>query len=189
MSALDAHAFLAVYGRVGDAGLLYWIMVALSAVGSGWILVLALPLAARREVRRELVAFAVVVAASAVVVALVKAGVGRARPFVALAGVTPRFFDRVQDPSFPSGHAAGSFTVLAYGATRFAEAVRTSKAARAGLAVATLVAAGVAASRVALGFHYPFDVLAGSLVGIGFGAWGARATEPLRSSPRDRSRH
>ena len=59
------------------------------------------------------------------------------------------------DPSFPSDHAAVAFAI-AFGVLAFSR--------RAGilfLAAATLISL----SRIALGLHYPSDVLAGALVG------------------------
>jgi len=64
------------------------------------------------------------------------------------------------DPSFPSDHAAAAFSIA------FAILALSR---RAGLAF-VVVAALIAASRVALGLHYPSDVLAGAVVG-----WSAAA--------------
>ena len=64
--------------------------------------------------------------------------------------------------SFPSGHAvlvAAAATVLA-----------ASDLPRRGRAAAVTLAVGVALSRVAVGHHWPSDVLAGALLGVGVGA-------------------
>jgi undecaprenyl-diphosphatase len=59
------------------------------------------------------------------------------------------------DPAFPSGHAATSFagaTMLSAFAPRYR-------------VVFFLLAAGIAFSRVYVGVHWPFDVLAGAALG------------------------
>jgi undecaprenyl-diphosphatase len=61
------------------------------------------------------------------------------------------------DPSFPSGHAATSFagaTMLSFFAPRYR-------------VLFFLLAAGIACSRVYVGVHWPFDVLAGAALGAG----------------------
>jgi len=64
---------------------------------------------------------------------------------------------RTTDPSFPSDHAAAAFAI-AFAVLAFSR--------RAGIAF-LVAAALIALSRVALGMHYPSDVLAGALVGFG----------------------
>jgi len=72
---------------------------------------------------------------------------------------------------FPSGHALK--TTVVYGGAAFALDVWDR---RDRLAVAGVVATLVAASRVVLGVHYTVDVVAGSLVGVGFLAVAIRLT-------------
>lgn len=62
---------------------------------------------------------------------------------------------RTADPSFPSDHAAAAFAIAV------AVFAFSRRAGGALLAVAVLIAV----SRVALGVHYPVDVLAGAAVG------------------------
>ena len=67
---------------------------------------------------------------------------------------------RTADASFPSGHSASSFaaaTATAAFYPRVAPLVYT-------------LATGVAASRVHLGHHFPSDVIAGGVIGIGLGS-------------------
>jgi undecaprenyl-diphosphatase len=96
----------------------------------------------------------------------------RVRPYLAHADVITPVGYRFTDSSFPSSHAASTaaiVTVFGHGYRRFA------------------VPAGVFAlvmclSRVHNGMHYPTDVLAGSLLGLGYAAlairwaWGAPAS-------------
>lgn len=84
----------------------------------------------------------------------------RPRPFTAHPVLTHLLSAPSLDPSFPSDHAAVA-TAIAFAVLAFSR--------RAGLlflATATLIAL----SRVALGMHYPSDVLAGMVVG-----WAAAA--------------
>ena len=79
----------------------------------------------------------------------------RPRPFVTHQAFTHLLSAPSPDPSFPSDHAAVAFAI-AFGVLAFSR--------RAGilfLAAATLISL----SRIALGLHYPSDVLAGALVG------------------------
>ncbi len=93
--------------------------------------------------------------AADVAAAVIKSAVGEERP--AFRYPHPRALVHVpHDGSFPSGHAATSFacaTVLARAAPRLAVPLY-------------VLAAAIAYSRVYVGVHYPFDVVAGAALGI-----------------------
>ncbi|HET7507072.1 MAG TPA: phosphatase PAP2 family protein [Solirubrobacterales bacterium] len=81
--------------------------------------------------------------------------VDRARPFVADPHGVHLFTAHAPDPGFPSDHATAAFAIAA--------AVFLRKP---GWGIAALVAATVlSVGRVALGVHYPSDVLAGAALG------------------------
>ena len=67
---------------------------------------------------------------------------------------------RTTDASFPSGHSASSFAAATALSAFYP---KTS-------ALAFTLAAGVGASRVHLGHHFPGDVAVGAVIGIGSGA-------------------
>ena len=104
-----------------------------------------------------------------------KSVVQRPRPCIAL-GIPLR--DGIVDPatySFPSGHSAASFLAAWVLGARFPR-LRLPLLALAGL---------VAASRVALGAHYPTDVAAGAVLGSVLGialarTFGLRPDDDLR---------
>jgi undecaprenyl-diphosphatase len=80
----------------------------------------------------------------------------RPRPFTAHPALTHVLSARTTDPSFPSDHAAAAFAIAfaVFAFSRWGGALF--------LGTATLIAL----SRIALGMHYPSDVLAGMLVGL-----------------------
>jgi undecaprenyl-diphosphatase len=81
--------------------------------------------------------------------------VDRARPFVADPHGVHLFTAHAADPGFPSDHATAAFAI--------AVAILLRKR---GWGIAALVAAAVlSVGRVALGVHYPSDVLAGAALG------------------------
>lgn len=81
--------------------------------------------------------------------------VDRARPFVADPHGVHLFSSHAADPGFPSDHATAAFAI--------AVAILLRKR---GWGVAALVAATVlAVGRVALGVHFPSDVLGGAVLG------------------------
>ncbi|HWB70253.1 MAG TPA: phosphatase PAP2 family protein [Solirubrobacterales bacterium] len=95
--------------------------------------------------------------------------VDRARPFVIDSGGVHLFSGHAADPGFPSDHATASFAI----ATAIFLRHR-----RWGL-VALTAAAVLSVGRVALGIHFPSDVLAGAALGAAAALvlWEAR---PLR---------
>ncbi|MGH2902670.1 MAG: phosphatase PAP2 family protein [Solirubrobacteraceae bacterium] len=136
--------------------------------GSLWLLVpLALAccvLLVRAGLPRQAAAVALSLAGACLISDLVKVLVGRPRPSV-------EHLQTVAGASFPSGHSiqAGAFwfsLVLAIRAAGVAP-VRVRRAA----ALAALIVLAVALSRVYLGVHYPSDVIAGVLLGIGWAVY------------------
>lgn len=79
----------------------------------------------------------------------------RPRPYVAHAADAHLFIDRSHDPSFPSDHATAAFAIAV------ALLLRHRKAGWLALAMAAVLSV----ARVAVGTHYPSDVLAGAAIG------------------------
>jgi undecaprenyl-diphosphatase len=95
--------------------------------------------------------------------------VDRARPFVADPHGVHLFSGHAADPGFPSDHATAAFAIAV------AILLRKRGWGIAALALATVLSVG----RVALGVHYPSDVLAGAA--LGSAAALALWAPPLRS--------
>jgi undecaprenyl-diphosphatase len=83
--------------------------------------------------------------------------IDRSRPFVVHPGGVHLFSGHAADPGFPSDHATGAFAVA------MAIYLRDRRWGSVALVAATLLAIG----RVAIGVHFPSDVLAGAVLGCG----------------------
>ncbi len=83
--------------------------------------------------------------------------VDRARPFAVDPGGVHLFSGHAADPGFPSDHATASFAI----------AIAIFLRNRRWGVVALIAAAVLSVGRVAIGVHYPSDVLAGSALGAG----------------------
>jgi len=119
------------------------------------------------------------------------------RPFLALGA---EHLNVVGTPlsagSMPSGHSAMAFAMLAVLVAerrRFAErsAVDGWLTSNCGLAVVALLAFGIALSRLAVGAHWPADILVGGGLGLVFGglaphAWPVGAMTRVLSRPAGR---
>jgi undecaprenyl-diphosphatase len=132
---------------------------------------------ARRGALRGLVALSV---ASATVNVLSKRAVGRVRPDADLTPLIRRLRVAPRTTSFPSGHSAS--------AAAFATGVLL-ESPLAGAPIAVLAAA-VATSRVAVGVHYPSDVVAGVGIGVAAGLvtqtwWPRRPLLPATALTRE----
>jgi undecaprenyl-diphosphatase len=79
----------------------------------------------------------------------------RPRPYIAHPGDAHLFIAASHDPSFPSDHATAAFAIAVALLLRHR---------RAGI-LALVMAVTVSVARVAVGTHYPGDVLAGALLG------------------------
>jgi len=179
---LDEQAFLAVNRALsGDAAAAFF--SAVSWLGNGAVLAaIIVPLLfafAREALKSHLLPMVLAVAVGGLAVFAVKIACDRPRPpvhFAAL-GVEVRAPDGVPpDSSFPSGHAQTAFAAAVYLALLF------PRGALAFIALAAL--AGL--SRVALGVHYPSDVIAGAALGSALSIAAfliARRIEQRRASP------
>jgi undecaprenyl-diphosphatase len=83
--------------------------------------------------------------------------VDRARPFVADPGGVHQFAHHAADAGFPSDHATASFAIAT------AILLRNRRWGLVAIALATVLCL----TRVAIGVHYPSDVLAGAALGAG----------------------
>jgi undecaprenyl-diphosphatase len=108
-----------------------------------------------RSWRRAAAAAALSAGLALVVAKVISELVDRARPFVVDPNGVHLFSGHAADPGFPSDHATGAFAV--------AMAIYLRK--RSWGVVALLAAAVLAVGRVAIGVHFPSDVLAGAVLG------------------------
>lgn len=120
----------------------------------------------RRAALRGIASLAV---ASAAINTVGKGTVRRQRPVLDMVPVIRQLKRQPFTTSFPSGHAAS--------AAAFATGVALES--KSWGAVVAPVAAAVAASRVYTGVHYPSDVLAGAVLGVG-AAFALRGVVPTR---------
>lgn len=138
-----------------------WLLSAAGTAGTMWLAMAAVMAAWQPRLRGA--AWQVVLAMVLsywVVDGMAKPFVARSRPFVAAHSTSGVIGHVPETTSFPSGHAASAFAgafVLGCAWPR----------RRAWL---FLLAALIAVSRVYIGVHYPLDVAAGTLVGLGIGA-------------------
>lgn len=140
------------------ARVLTWAGSAFLLVGLALIVCLAL---GRADLHREALAVALSLGGAMLIAAWVKLLVSRPRPSV-------EHLQAVTGWSFPSGHAtqAGAFWFSLVLVLHAAGAPPMTTGVAAGLAL--LIILVVAASRVYLGVHYPSDVAAGVLLGMGW---------------------
>ena len=108
-----------------------------------------------RSWRRAAVAAALSAGLALLVGKVISELVDRSRPFVVDPSGVHLFSGHAADPGFPSDHATGAFAV--------AMAIYLRK--RSWGVVALLAAALLSVGRVAIGVHFPSDVLAGAVVG------------------------
>jgi undecaprenyl-diphosphatase len=158
MLALDR--FLRAWVVAHRSGALDTIMSILSLVGRGGMVWLGLGAAIAIRRRRLALFTSVLLAvllASALTDNVLKPLFSRERPYVSMSGGV--IGARPEGASFPSGHSANAF----------AGAFVLSRVAAPAAVVWWAFAAMIAYSRVYLGVHYPLDVIAGALVGIGCG--------------------
>jgi undecaprenyl-diphosphatase len=139
----DVLQFIALYGQFFFVALLAGLFLARGK----W---------ASRNARHGVVA-AGLSAALALGIAQVLASLWeRPRPYVAHPDDSTLFIAPSHDPSFPSDHATAAFAIA------MAIWLRNRRAGE----VAFAMAGVLAISRVAVGTHYPSDVLAGAAIGI-----------------------
>lgn len=176
VTEIDIRLFLAVHHALSG-----WLvpMVALSAIGGGWGSVAVLPLAASARTRHVGRSLALVLVLTALIVFAAKRVFARVRPCFCLANIRAVAGDAPTDFSFPSGHAAGSFAFAIFlgillTKTTPEHADRRERVLRWSLAgLLVCLASGVGLSRIALGVHFPGDVLAGAFIGTTIAAVGA----------------
>jgi undecaprenyl-diphosphatase len=124
---------------------------------------------ARRGVQRAVVAAGLSAGLALAIAKVVSTLVDRARPFVAHPHAVHLFAHHAADPGLPSDHATAAFAIAV------AILLRYRRWGAVMLALATILAVG----RVAIGVHYPTDVIAGALLGTASALvlW----AEPVRS--------
>jgi undecaprenyl-diphosphatase len=147
--------FFAGHDRIEDPLVAYANASELLFLG---MLVLAFVLVAgrrRQDVRRAVVAAGLSAALGLIVAQVVSRLVDRPRPFVSHPHAVHLFAHHAADAGFPSDHTTAAFAIGTALVLRFR-----------GWGIAVLVLATIlAATRVAMGIHYPSDVLGGAVIG------------------------
>ncbi len=162
----DEQAFLALHRLLAPATPLF---AAVTWLGNGWVqAALVAPLMfffSRNRFRTHFAALVLSCAVSALPVSLLKIAVDRARPpsHFREQGVTIHVSGgEPGDASFPSGHTQTAFATATFLALLYPP-----------LSVPLMSAALLTGlSRIALGVHFPADVLVGAMIGMAGGAAG-----------------
>jgi len=156
-------------------------MAAVTALGGTYIIaLLAVPLWWRGH-REATFDFLVLLAITVVLTTFLQVAIGRPRPCDVLTDTRtiPWGYECPEFPSFPSGHASRAFAVAGFIVIRY-------RWRFGGPALA--FAEFVALSRVYLGVHWPTDVLAGALLGLGMALAYEGVTRRLQVYSRVRRR-
>lgn len=175
MIALDEQLFLTLNQALSGSSAT-WLFSVATELGNGLILaaliVVPMLIFDRQRLKQHLLPMVAAVAISGGVVNLMKVAVDRPRPAERFAGDdvdihTPR--GTPSDRSFPSGHTQTAFGGATYLSCLYPAA-----------APAFLIAAALTGlSRIALGVHFPLDVLAGAAIGAAFSFAAHRLTRHL----------
>ncbi|MGH7327483.1 MAG: phosphatase PAP2 family protein, partial [Polyangiaceae bacterium] len=143
-----------------------------------WGALAFVPFLWRASTRRLVSALFITFLVAASVGTALKVAVGRLRPCFSLQGVSA-LYGSPAGPSFPSGHALGSFTFAGFLTATAIEIARKNPDKRRVAWIASIAAVvfatSVALSRVYLGAHFPSDVATGALLGFLIGFGGAKA--------------
>lgn len=158
--AIDKSVALAIHGI--DTPWLDWIMIAFTYAGSGFGLVLAVGVTTiwllENHHRRTALILACNALAAQLVSVVLKQFVQRPRPTL---------FDEITRPetfSFPSGHSLSAMAI--YGGIAAVLVTLYPRRRTPVVAAAALLIATIGFSRIYLGVHWPFDVLAGFAAGV-----------------------
>lgn len=133
------------------------VITSLGNAGIIWILLTIFLLAFRRTRKIGIMSACALVCSLLVNNILLKNLVARVRPYIAVEGLVP-IVPRPSEFSFPSGHAGSSF---ASGSVLYRRLPK-----KCGIPI-LILAILISFSRLYVGVHYPTDVLAGMLTGIG----------------------
>ncbi|MGZ4276969.1 MAG: phosphatase PAP2 family protein [Solirubrobacteraceae bacterium] len=109
----------------------------------------------RRDAQRAVVAAGLSAGVALAIASVMARLIDRPRPFVGHPGSVHLFVHHATDPGFPSDHATAAFAIAVALLLRF----------RAWGVVTLIAAVLLAVGRVAIGVHYPTDVLAGAALG------------------------
>ncbi|MCH4040554.1 MAG: phosphatase PAP2 family protein [Eubacteriales bacterium] len=150
------HIFVFITNFFGQAGIL-WIAAA--------VLLLLF-----KKTRPAGIACAIALAVQGVLINLViKPIVARPRPYDACSLLIP-LVTRLKDYSFPSGHTGCAFSAAIVMAKMLPKKIGVP---------AVIIACLLGFSRMYVGVHYPTDVLAGALIGIGSAIVGMLITQKI----------
>ena len=105
---------------------------------------------------RKAIYSAVTLIFSEIITTILKLSFGRSRPYEVLSSIVK--LAKVSTASFPSGHTSAAFAVAMSLLTLFPEK-------KVIIIIAYFGALAVGYSRMALGVHYPSDVLGGAIIG------------------------
>jgi membrane-associated phospholipid phosphatase len=160
VDAIDRAWALAIH-RLDDRALDY-AMVALTVIGSGPVRMLAIVLMTIWLWRRHHRRIELILAANALVAYMLEVALkhvfGRPRPTLWEAITRPDTF------SFPSGHALSAMAV--YGGLAAVLVTLRPTRKRVVITGAAFLICGIGFSRIYLGVHWPFDVIAGFVAGV-----------------------